>query len=132
MASVALGPRVRSCYRLLLRARGDAFAGDGVALAASRKLIREQFQKNAGERNQEKITKLVDEGEQAARVLREQVVQAQMKQTGVYELKLRKTTRLEKNVPFKAGAGCCGGAGANVTVPSTPSPCSTSNKQGCA
>ncbi len=99
-----MSSRAAAVYRLLLRARADAFRGDPRALGAARAEIRSKFEQarpnkhaNAArpntlarrprlqareERDAARIDELLQEGRDAATFLREFVVQAQVNERG--------------------------------------------------
>ena len=78
---------VRRSYAALLRAARSSFAGDVPALTASRAEARRVFRANAGERDAERLRKLIADAHDAAAFLEESVVQARLNTTsGVYEM----------------------------------------------
>lgn len=52
--------QVLHCYRQLLRARSHVFKDDTVALVAIRATIRDEFEKNRNETNEQKIQQVCD------------------------------------------------------------------------
>jgi complex III assembly factor LYRM7 len=72
----------RSVYRVLLRARADAFRGDARALAAARDEIRSKFELERGETDPQRVRALLQDGHDAAAFLRDFVVQAALNERG--------------------------------------------------
>lgn len=75
----------RHVLRHVLRASRKAFAGDGEMLGVARANIRERFDANAGVTGADEIRRLHEEGFEAARFLRENVVQNTLNERGNYE-----------------------------------------------
>ncbi|XP_037717702.1 complex III assembly factor LYRM7 [Drosophila subpulchrella] len=117
--------QVLTAFKKLHRTRQYVFQGDTNALAAGRLKINESFLQNRSETNEDEIQKMIKLAQDVDLELRTNVIQAEKKKEGVYELRITpETTRLD-NVVFNPDAiiekprrrrgeknteGCCGGA----------------------
>ncbi|XP_043656718.1 complex III assembly factor LYRM7 [Drosophila teissieri] len=117
--------QVLSAFKKLHRTRQYVFQGDANALVAGRLKINESFLQNRNESSEDEIQKMIKLAQDVDLELRTNVIQAQKKEEGVYELRITpETTRLD-NVVFNPDAiiekprrqrgvknteGCCGGA----------------------
>ncbi|XP_016999056.2 complex III assembly factor LYRM7 [Drosophila takahashii] len=117
--------QVLTAFKKLHRTRQYVFQGDQNALTAGRLKINESFLQNRSETNEDEIQKMIKLAQDVDLELRTNVIQAEKKEDGVYELRITpETTRLD-NVVFNPDAviekprrrrgeknteGCCGGA----------------------
>ncbi|XP_017085519.1 complex III assembly factor LYRM7 [Drosophila eugracilis] len=117
--------QVLSAFKKLHRTRQYVFQGDINALVAGRIKINESFLQNRNETSEDEIQKMIKLAQDVDLELRTNVIQAEKKEDGVYELRITpETTRLD-NVVFNPDAviekprrrrgdkntdGCCGGA----------------------
>ena len=90
--------QVFAAYKSLHRARQSVFKNDNVALEAAKYKIREEFRKNAGEKDPVKIAELAKIAEETAVILRKTVVQAVMNENGNYKLNITEDSHLQNNV----------------------------------
>ncbi|BFF91924.1 complex III assembly factor LYRM7 [Drosophila madeirensis] len=114
-----------SAFKELHRTRQYVFDGDVRALEEARKKINDEFRQNRAVTDQDVIQSKIKLAEDCAHELRTNVIQAQQRDDGVYELRITPETTRMDNIVFnpdaviesprkrrgaKATEGCCGGA----------------------
>ncbi|KMZ67123.1 Mitochondrial zinc maintenance protein 1, mitochondrial [Zostera marina] len=78
---------VLTAYRSLLRAAKKAFTGDKQMVQGASAEIRKKFEENRGVKSEDEIKKLLGMAEEGSQFLATMVVQAELNESGNYELK---------------------------------------------
>ncbi|RVE51200.1 hypothetical protein evm_004165 [Chilo suppressalis] len=95
---------VLNSFKKLHRTSQTVFAGDEKALIAARVKINEEYSKTKLIKDEEAIKAMVKLGEDVAKELKAQVIQAKKIRPGVYMAKITKDTIKFDNKPFVTSA----------------------------
>ena len=82
--------------RELLRSAQEAFRGDSFALRGAKVEIRKHYEKDRRLRGTEEVEKAIRSGREAARFLRENVLQGKMNVRGNFETTIREADPLKR------------------------------------
>ncbi|XP_068246939.1 complex III assembly factor LYRM7 [Palaemon carinicauda] len=93
--------KVLSCFKQLHRARGVAFRGDEVALAAARMKINNEFSKNKSVTDIKAIEELLTFGRQVEEVLRKHVLQAVKTDETTFKAQVREDLTMIDTAPYQ-------------------------------
>ncbi|KAK4295877.1 hypothetical protein Pmani_031580 [Petrolisthes manimaculis] len=92
--------KVLCVFKDLHRMRQTVFQGDTTTLSAAREKINSEFCKHKNETSVDKIEELIAKGQEVAKVLSVNVIQAEQHDSGMYKVKLRPEVVTIDNNPY--------------------------------
>ncbi|KAI8818503.1 uncharacterized protein EV422DRAFT_537290 [Fimicolochytrium jonesii] len=104
-ATTPLRTQVLSAYKALLRAQKKTFGQDMFQIRSARQYTRDQFLKSAKETDPAAITKLVTTANQAATIIRRNVVQGVRKREDTFQLRLDEEKEINDNESIRSRKG---------------------------